>query len=148
VEKVSSHHPISDRPPENELPVPVAAPEVVWRGDGIVFAIPSLQVYTTGAELNIVYRTPGAHPRTVEQSRQTREALMHLTVNGRKVTLLGGEHTDHGFTYRAWKTFRAEEANLDLVFILDWPGITRSEHRVPAATINEAMRRVTALWST
>ena len=148
MEKVSSHHPISDGPPENELPVPVAAPEVVWRGDGIVFAIPSLQVYTTGAELNIVYRTPGAHPRTVEQSRQTREALMRLTVNGRKVTLLGGEHTDHGFTYRAWKTFRAEEANLDLVFILGWPGITPAEHRVPAATINEAIRHVTALWST
>lgn len=148
MEKVSSYHPINDRAPENELPVPVAAPELVWRGDGIVFAIPSLQVYTTGAELNIFYRTPEAHPRTVEQSRQTTEVLMHLTVNGRKVTLLGGEHTDHGFTYRAWKTFRAEEADLDLVFMLDWPGITHSEHRVSAAAINAAIRRVTPLWST
>ena len=124
----------------------VAAPEVAWRGDGIVFAIPSLQVYTTGAELNIFYRTHGAHPRTVEQAGQSREVLMHLTVNGRKATLLGGEHANHGFTYRAWTTFQAEKTNLDLVFALDSPDVTRSEHRVPAAVISDAVSRVTTLW--
>ncbi len=142
MEKVSVHHPIHNGPPANELPVPVAAPEVVWRGDGIVYAIPSLQVYTTGAELNIIYRTA----RTAELSRQAREALVHLTVNGRKLTPLGGEYTDHGFTYRAWKAFQPDEAKLDLVFRLDWPGITPAEHRLTGAKIAEAARRVTTLW--
>ena len=76
--------------PAHSLPVPVAAPEVVRRGDGIADAIPSLQVYTTGAELNIVYRMA----RTAELSRQPGEALMRLTVNGRKLIPLGGEYRD------------------------------------------------------
>jgi hypothetical protein len=71
---------------------------------------------------------------------------MHLTVNGRKATLLGGEHANHGFTYRAWTTFQAEKTNLDLVFALDSPDVTRSEHRVPAAVISDAVSRVTTLW--
>ena len=35
----------------------VLDPGVVWRGAGIVVAIPALLVYTTGAELLILCRT-------------------------------------------------------------------------------------------
>jgi hypothetical protein len=111
-----------------------------------VFAIPSLHVYTTGAELHIIYRTSGAHPRTTEQAQQTTERLGQLKVNGRQVTLLGGEHKDHGYNYRAWIAFRPDDAGHDLVFSLQWPGITPAEHGVPAATIADGSSRVTTLW--
>jgi hypothetical protein len=44
-------------PPANELPVALATPEVVSRGEGIAFAVPALHVYTSGA---------GSGPATVE----------------------------------------------------------------------------------
>lgn len=37
-------------PPANELPFVLATPQVVWRGDGIAFAVPAWHVYTSGAE--------------------------------------------------------------------------------------------------
>jgi hypothetical protein len=133
-------------PPENELPVVVPAPDLVWRGDGIVFAIPSLQVYTTGAELLILCRSTRAQIRDVEHSRSTARALDGLRADGHHVGLLGGEHKDHGFTYRAWTTFSEDIPDVDgvVTFTLDWPGTDPAEHRV--AGLREAASRVVVLW--
>jgi hypothetical protein len=136
-------HTPSSGPPENELPAIVDAPEAVWRGDGVVFAIPSLQVYTTGAELQIIYRTSGAHPRTPEQSRQTTEALRNLTVNGRHVALLRGSHYDHGFNYQAWTSFSGAVPD-GMTLTLEWPGIDDGPRLVSG--IRDAAQRVRVLW--
>lgn len=131
------------QPPENELPAVLAAPDVVWRGDGVVFAIPSLAIYTTGAEIEIVYRTAGDHPRTTEQALQTSDSLRNLTANGHPVALLGGEHKDHGFSYRAWISFTGS-APRDIAFALEWPGVEAGQRQVSG--IAEAARRITVLW--
>jgi hypothetical protein len=134
-------------PPENELPSALTSgPGIVWRGDGIAIAIPSLLAYTTGVWLLIMCRTVDKQPRTTEHARASSEALQGLTVNGRPVQLLGGEYTDHGFTYRAWTQFRKghDELGTGITFRLDWPGITPGEHHVGG--LLEATRRVVALW--
>lgn len=145
MERITVYHPPSDGPPPNELPVAVAAPELVWHGDGIVYAIPSLEVYTTGAELHILFRTAQVHFRSrVEQA--ARDALTFLTVNGSHLTPLGGGITDHGFSYRAWKDWPSTEVSHDLAFALKWPEIAPAEHRISGAVIVRAVSRVTTLW--
>jgi hypothetical protein len=137
-----------DEPPGNELPVVLATPGVTWRGDGIVFAIPSLLAYTTGAELLIMYRTRHRQPRDIEHARATGEALQNLKANGIPVTLLGGQHYDLGFTYRAWAPFAWDGRDLipggDLTLELGWPEVQPAEHRVPG--IRETSGRAVILW--
>ena len=129
--------------PENELPVAVTAPAAVWRGDGAVFAIPSLHVYTPGAELHIMYRTAGERPGTAEQARKDAQALRYLSAAGQPVTLLRGSHAGHGFTYQAWISFTGP-APEDLAVTLDWPGFDDRPRLVPG--IRDAAQRVTTLW--
>jgi hypothetical protein len=134
-------------PPENELPSALTPnPSIVWRGDGIAIAVPSLLAYTTGVWLLIICRTSDKQPRTTEHARASSEVLQGLTVNGHPVDLLGGEHTDHGFTYRAWAQFREgnDELGAGIIFTLEWPGITPGEHHVGG--LLEATRQVVALW--
>jgi hypothetical protein len=143
MERIYSRHPPTGEPPENELPTIVAAPEATWHGEGIVFAIPSLHVYTTGVELQMIFRTSYAHPRTVEQAQQNRQALRRLTVNGRHVTLLRGEQIDHGFNYQAWIPSDGPAVG-DMTLTLDWPGLDKRPRLVSG--IAEAVQRVTVLW--
>lgn len=134
------------QPPANELPVAVPTPEIEWRGDGIVLAIPSLYVYTSGAEMMILCRTSHAQRRTIQHVRELGDPLKGLRANGVALDAQTGQHNEHGYTYRAWTTFLPEDANRDLVFTLDRNGITPAEHRVPAATISAAVGRVKTLW--
>jgi hypothetical protein len=129
-------------PPVNELPVVLATPDMIWRGDGIVVAIPSLLIYTTGAELLILSRTRHTQMRDIKYAQATGEALQGLRANGIPVELLGGEHHDHGFTYRAWIPFLAERG--DITFDLEWPGVERATRRVPG--IREAAAKAVLLW--
>ena len=132
-------------PPENELPCVLATPELIWRGDGIAVAVPSLQVYSTGVELQILGRfTP--HSQTLNDGRAVADALKGLTVSGRAAGLLGGQTTPGGFTYRGWRAVRPGEAGWGLVLTLEWPGIAPAEHQVPAAAISDAITRVKQLW--
>jgi hypothetical protein len=135
-------------PPENELPVVLATPDVIWRGEEIVLAVPSLLVYTTGVELLIMCRAGQSQLRTIEHVRATAERLRDLKANGGQVGLLGGEYYDHGFTYRAWFTFAANGRDFipagDLTFVLEWPEVERAEHRVPG--VRDAAGRAVLLW--
>jgi hypothetical protein len=134
-------------PPANELPVVLATPDVMWRGDGIVVAIPSLLVYTTGAELVILCRTRQAHRRDFEYSRASVKGLQSLKANGIPVELLGGEHKEHGFTYRAWIPFSPDGAGIpdgDITFELGWPEAEHTRHRVPG--VREIAGRAVILW--
>ncbi len=137
---------VPDGPPRNEIPAALAT-TIRWRGEGIVIAIPSLLVYTTGAWMLILCRTVARQPATIENARAVMSKLRGLTVNGRPVDDLGGQHNDHGFAYQAWMMFRPEEVGSDLVFALDWPEIAPAEHQVPATSITQAMRQATILWS-
>jgi hypothetical protein len=111
-------------PPDNELPV-ILATTVAWRGAGLVVAVPSLQVYTTGVELLIMCRTRGKQVTGVEQVRATNHALARsLRADGRPVELLAGWHQDHGFTYQAWVPF-ASDAGADAPgdVLSSWTGL-------------------------
>jgi hypothetical protein len=141
-------HP-SHEPPANELPVALATPELTWRGDGTGFAVPSLYVYTTGAELLIIFRARTEQPGGIERIGAISDSLPRsLRVNGYPVELLGGQHQNHGFTYRAWVAFTPDEPAPDLVLTLDWPGISPAEIRVAAADLAEAVAGAEALWPT
>ena len=135
-------------PPENELPVVLATPEVTWRGDGLVVAIPSLLVYATGFELLIICRAREIQLKTVEHVRATTERLRGLKANGRKIGMLGGQYYDHGFIYRAWFTFAANEQDFiptgDVTFELEWPEVEHAEYRVVG--VREAASRAVILW--
>lgn len=135
-------------PPENELPVVLAPPEIMWRGDGIVMAIPSPLVYTTGVELLIMCRARQSQLTTIEHARPTAERLRDLKANGGQVGMLGGEHYDHGFTYRAWFTFAANGRDViptgDVTFVLERPEVERAEHREPG--VRDAAGRTVLLW--
>jgi hypothetical protein len=134
-------------PPENELPSVLATPQLVWRGGGVALAIPGLMIYTTGAYLLVLYRTARAQERTFEHARAAADRLRDLRADGRPVTLLGGEHRDYGFTYRAWVPFYVDATTTaapdHLTFQLVWPGLDQATHRV------EGIRPITAtaLWS-
>ena len=135
-------------PPENELPAALAPrPGIVWRGDGIAIAVPSLLAYTTGVWLLIQCRTRDKQPRTVEHTRATSDALRGLTANDHPVELLGGDHTDHGFTYRGWVQLHETSNNeaTGITFKLEWPGITPGERHVDG--LLDATRQVVVLWS-
>jgi hypothetical protein len=144
-------------PPGNELPVALATPDLVSRGDDIALAIPSLLVYSMGIELLILGRY--RHARTVdpaedrqaaanrftESARERAEQLPRLvTVNGRPVELLGGQGNEHGFTDRAWARFHPEVARTDFVVSLSWPGAPTTTRTVDADAIADAVRRVLA----
>jgi hypothetical protein len=134
-------------PPANEVPVALATPDVVWRGKGIVFAVPALHVYTTGAEVFIFCRTTDKQPRDIPHASRISEVLeCGLRVNGTALYPKHGSHEDYGFTFRSWHAFRADEVRNDLTFSLDWPGITPGERRVPWEEIATAVGRVTTLW--
>lgn len=128
-------------PPGNEVPAAVSV-GVVWRKDGAVVAVPSLLLYTTGAELLIMGRYRDPQPRTDESyTNSVRVTLRSLTVNGRPVTLLHGDYSDHGFTYRAWTPLDGADV---LTIALDRPGAGPAEHRVTG--LQQAASRVTVLW--
>jgi hypothetical protein len=131
-------------PPENEIPRAVASSHVVWRGEGAVIAVPSLLVYTTGIWLLVIFRSRDRQPADIGDARATSEALRGLTVNGRSVDLLGGEHHGYGFTYLAWSQFRGDDAGAGADFGLQWPGVEPATHHVDG--IAEARSRVTVLW--
>jgi GrpB-like predicted nucleotidyltransferase (UPF0157 family) len=138
--------PAQHQPPANELPT-VLAPALTWRGDDAVLAIPALLVYTTGAELLLLYRRRAEQVRSTAELRATRTALAGLTANGRPVDPLQGRYGEHGFTYRAWVPFaysqRADPSG-DITFELDWPGMEPARHRVTG--IQEAAARAVVLW--
>lgn len=128
-------------PPGNEVPAVIPA-GVIWREDGTVIAVPSLLLYTTGAELLIMGRYRDLQPWTDEvYTNNVRVRLRGLTVNGHPVTLLHGDYRDHGFTYRAWTPLDGADS---LTIALNWPGTGPAEHRV--AGLQEAASRITALW--
>lgn len=134
-------------PPANELPVALATPEIVWLGEGIAFAVPAMHVYTSGAEVFIFCRTTDIQPRDIPHADEISAALERgLRINGRALYPKHGNHEDYGFTFRSWISFRADEAGNDLVFTLDWPGITPSERRVTGEKIAAAVGRVLTLW--
>jgi hypothetical protein len=131
-------------PPEDEVPVALA-PDIRWSGDGIALAVPSLLLYSTGFELLILVRSRDKEPRDFEQVDRIEERLRGLRINGRAVTLTGGEFLDHGSTWRAWVPASAL-VDGDQVVTLDWPGIEASERRIARETIVQALPNVTALW--
>lgn len=135
-------------PPQNELPEVLATPGITWRGDGIAVAIPSLLVYTSGLELLIICRAKQTQVRDTQHAEATAERLRDLKANGHQVAMLGGEHYDHGFTYRAWFTFTWNGRDLiptgDITFELGWPEVEHAEHRV--AQVREAAARTVVLW--
>jgi hypothetical protein len=134
-------------PPANELPSALATPEVVWHGEGIAFAVPAMHVYTTGAEVFIFCRTTERQPRDIPHARDISTALERgLKINGTAPHPKHGSHEDYGFTFRSWNAFRADEAGNDLIFTLDWPGVTPAERRVPWEEIATALSHVTTLW--
>jgi hypothetical protein len=102
--RLRRYFPAQHEPPPNELPA-VLAPALTWRGDEIIMAIPSLLVYTTGADLLLIYRTRAEQAWDTENVRATRAALRGLTANGRPVELQHGRYHEHGFTYQAWVPF-------------------------------------------
>ena len=146
--RIYGHHP-SNEPPENELPAVLATPGLVWHGDGIVLAIPALMIYTTGVYLLILYRTRRTQIRDIEHARAAADRLRGLTANGRPVTLLGGQHRDYGFTYRAWVPFGTDERDPlpgdGLVFELEWPEVHRATHQVTGVRLETA--KAVTLWS-
>jgi hypothetical protein len=135
-------------PPVNELPVVLGTPELAWRGDGIVFAIPSLLIYTTGVEILILCRTRYPQIKNIENARASADALRNLVANGMPVELLsGGERHEHGLTYRAWVSFASGGLDVrggDLRFALEWPGVEPAEHQVPH--IRELAAGAVILW--
>lgn len=135
-----------DEPPANEIPAMVDT-DLSWRGDGIVIAIPSLLVYTTGVEPLIICRTRYGGMNDDEHSGASRERLRGLRANGIQVQLLRGYHQEHGFTYSAWVPFirhGSRGPDYDLAFELEWPGIGSAAHSVSG--IAEAVRAAEALW--
>jgi hypothetical protein len=135
-------------PPATELPVALTTPDLMWRGDGIVLVVPSLLIYTTGIELTIMCRrTRATQPQSTEHVSDVAATLPRsLKANGYPIQLLGGQYTDHGFTYSAWVSFRPGDASRDLVFALDWSGMPAAEHRIDAEAISGAVSRVAGLW--
>jgi hypothetical protein len=77
-----------------------------------------------GNELPVVLAA--RHPRDIDHARATGEAPQNLKANGIPVTLLGGQHYESGFTYRAWAPFARDKRDLipdgDLTLELGWPG--------------------------
>jgi hypothetical protein len=130
-------------PPGSELPSVLATPALTSHGDGIVIAVPSLQVYSTGIELLVLGRARHGLGDVVPH----KVLRSGLRVSGRPVGLLGGENTRASFTHRAWHMFRpGEPGHGDLILTLDWPGIEAAEHVIPAADLSAAAQRVTTLW--
>jgi hypothetical protein len=123
------------------------APSLTCRGDGIILAIPALLVYTTGADLLLIYRGRAEQVWDTESVRATRAALRGLTANGRPVALQHGGYHGHGFSYQAWVPLepgqRADPGG-DATVELDWPGIEPAGHRVTG--IREAAARAVVLW--
>jgi hypothetical protein len=144
-----SHHFISGAsgPPADELPAVLPTPNVIWRGDGIVVAVPSLDVYSTGIELTIMCRMSSLQSRTTDYVQATKNRLHQLTVNGHPISQNRGEYDDHGFTYAAWVPL-SSDAMTDLstlAFELDWPEVQHAQHRVQG--IGRAAAKITRLWS-
>lgn len=135
------------RPPANELPVALATPEILWRGEGIVLAIPAMHVYTSGVEVFIFCRTTDIQPREISHAREIGSALDHgLKVSGTALHAQHGDHEDYGFTYRSWVPFAPDQYGNDLVFALDWPGIMPGQRGVSGEKIAAAIGRVSTLW--
>jgi GrpB-like predicted nucleotidyltransferase (UPF0157 family) len=145
-ERMRSYFAAQHEPPPNELPA-VLAPALTWQGDEVIMAIPSLLVYSTGAELLLIYRARAEQAWDTENVRAARAALRGLTANGRPVEPQHGSYREHGFTYQAWVPFehsqRADPSG-DITFELDWPGIEPARHRVTG--IREAAARAVVLW--
>lgn len=137
---------VTHGPPDDEMPVVLATPDLVWHGDGIVVAIPSLLVYTTGAEITIMARTRHGHMNDDEHSRASRTALTALKASNIRVTMLGGQHQEHGFTYRGWIPLGAGPEDVAVSF--GWPaaGIADSEIRIAGQKLAHAAARAVVLW--
>jgi hypothetical protein len=133
----------ANSPPANELPAVLPTPNIIWRGDGIVVAVPSLQVYSTGAELTIMCRMTSPQPRTIEHARSSSDRISQLRVNGIPVSQFRGNYDDFGFIYTAWIPIAHDAAAL--TFELDWPEVGQKQHQVPG--IREAAAQVVRLWS-
>jgi hypothetical protein len=87
-------------PLADELPAAGHTPGIVWRGDGIVVAVPSLQMYSTGAELAIRHMTL-AQARIIEHAQASSDRLSQLRVNGIPVSQYGCSYDEFGSTHRA-----------------------------------------------
>lgn len=139
---ISSPH----KPPFNELPAVLETPQLASFGEEIVLAVPALLVYTTGAELLIMCRSRKERNRGMNDVSDTAAVLdRSIRVNGVAVELLGGQHYEYGFTYRAWTLFRPDEGS-DLIFSFSWPEVPTATARIEADQLADAVRRVVTLW--
>jgi hypothetical protein len=104
----------------------------------------TLHVYTTGAEMLIVFRTtPARRTPDAAQVQRNAEIAGSLRVNGLPVTLQAGQHYPYGFTYRAWVGFGLDDD--DLAFALPISGSGSDERRVPMSEVANAGLAVTDL---
>jgi len=125
--------------PGDELPAVLPTPQIVWRDDGTVIAVPSIALYSTGCEIQIVGALRDDRNMAAEEVSRR---LDMLRMNGSPVQMLSGERIDHGFRYRAWVPFAPGES--DCVFTLgEGPAICVDRDRVA-----EAADKVTRLvWT-
>lgn len=143
MERSSVSHPPLGQPPGNELPAIVPAPDVIWRGDGTVLAVPLIAVYTSGIELHVLYRTSVTYSEVTAQARRDSEILKGITVNGRNLTLLHGSYYSYGFNYRVWQPFMGPVPD-SLALALEWPGTSGGLRSVSG--IHGAADRIAVLW--
>lgn len=134
-------------PPADELPAVLPTPNIIWRGDGIVVAVPSLQVYSTGVMLAIICRMNSPQPRTLEHASALGDRVSQLSVSGIAVRQFGGNHDDWGFTYAAWVPLPPDvmTSDGDLTFELGWPEVHHAVHQVLG--IKDAAATVVPIWS-
>lgn len=133
-------------PPADELPAVLPTPDIIWRGDGIVVAVPSLQVYSAGVILAIICRMNSPQPRTLSRAAALGDRVSQLSVSGIPVRQFGGNHGNWGFTYSAWlplppDTFTSDTA---LTFELGWPEVHHAVHQVHG--IKDIAARAVRLW--
>jgi hypothetical protein len=128
------------------LPAVLPTPTIIWRGDGIVVAVPSLQVYSTGVTLAIICRMNSPQPRTLEHAKALGDRVSKLRVSGIPVSQFGGNHDGWGFTYSAWLPLPPGTIAPDnaLRFELDWSEVDHAVHQVHG--IGDTAAKVISLW--
>jgi hypothetical protein len=137
----------SSRPPVDELPGVLPTPDITWRGEGIVVAVPSLQVYSTGVMLTIICRMNSPQPQTLEHASAMGDRVSQLKVSGTPVQQFGGNHDGWGFAYSAWVPLPPDAITSDvpLTFELGWPEVEHAVHQVYG--IKDAASKVVRVWS-
>jgi hypothetical protein len=138
-------------PPDNQVPA-VLDVGALWTAEGAAVAVPYLLVYTTGVQLSILGRARHIVLNSHERARTIGQGLEghdipqgpRFRVSGSAAMLLGGEHEEHAFNYRAWVVLPKD----DMILSLAWPeaGIAHAEHVVARQGIQEAADRVLVLW--